>query len=170
MSFKSYGQINSPQGVNKISHSNNYFDVFKEPLPVFRNNILFQPSSMDNKNGFSKNNIKRDLKSLDNSESGEKKIKLLTTQNNINSIFSQNDKQNLLNYTTFQDKYLEPKNNFHELGDFSTIPDFEKHLYNVTKRFKLNDQHFLLNPLISRLFTQKKNMEMIIFTQIEKDF
>ena len=59
--------------------------------------------------------------------------------------------------TSLQTKYLELRvNNFFELGDFSTIPDFEKHLYNVDKHFNLNDQHFRACPLISKQFNQKK--------------
>ena len=162
MSKNAYVQINYEKEEIKIEQLDNSIDVFKKPLPVSRYNKFPRPSSLNKKNGFSGNNIKREANNLNHfeSKSGGKMTKLEKIPNNINCIYyNQNDKQNLSNYSTtsLQTKYLElPANNFFELGDFSTIPDFEKHLYNVDKHFNLNDQHFRACPLISKQFTQKK--------------
>ena len=148
MSIKPYEQINSSKGTNQINQFGNFTDIFKKPLPISRNNKFFPPSSLINKNGFSENNIKREIKYVNHLKSGDKNTKLEKIQNNINCIFSENDKLNLKNYNiTFQIKFLELQNNFFELGEFSTIPDFEKHLYNENKHFNLNDQPFFLYPL-----------------------
>ena len=160
MSIKPYEQINSLKGTNQTNQSGNSTDIFKKILPASRNNILFPPLSLIKKNGFSENNIKSEIKYLNHLESRKKNTKLEKIQNNINCIFSENDKQNLSNYNiNFQTKFLELQNNFFELGDFSTIPDFEKHLYNEKKHFQLKGQYFFLHPLKTRLFSQKKNME-----------
>ena len=164
MSKNEYEQTNNSTESIEINHWNNSDDDFKKLLPVFRNNNIPLKSSLVDKNGFSGKNEKRQVKTVNLFESkSEVKIpKLLTFPKNTNYIFSQNDKQSLLNNIIifFQTKYLELRNNniFSELGDFSNIPDFEKHLYNANMHFNLNEQPFLLCPLISKVFTQKKIM------------
>ena len=163
MSKNKYEQINYSTESIEINHWNNSYDAFKKPLPVFRNNNFPLPSSLVDENGFLGKNKKREEKSiyLFESKSEIKIPKSLAIQKNINFKFSQNDKPSLSNNssTSFQTKYLELRNNnFYELGDFSNIPDFEKHLYNTNIYFNLNEQHFLLYPLISKVFTQKKIM------------
>ena len=163
MSKNTYDQIKYPTEPVKINQSDNPNDAFKKPLPVFRHNHFPRSSSLDNKNGFSGKNIKKEVKNLNQfeSKSGVKMPKLEKISNNISYIVNKNDKHSLSNYTTtsFQTKYLELRDNiFFELGDFSTIPDLGKHLYNVNKPFKLNSQYFLLLPLLSKVFTQYKNM------------
>ena len=160
MSIKPYEQINSSKGTYQINQSGYLTNIFNKSLPVSRNNKLFRPSPLINKNGFSINNIKSETKYLNLLESEEKNNKLEKIQNNINCKFNENDEQNLSNCNiNFQIKFLELQNNFFELGDFSTIPDFEKHLYNEKKHFQLKGQYFFLHPLKTRLFSQKKNME-----------
>ena len=169
MSKKAYMQVNYYTEEIKLNQLDNSIDAFKKPLPVFKYNKFPQPFSLDNKNGFSGENIKREANTFNHfeSKSGEKMAKLEKFPNNINCIYNQNDKHSLSDYSTtsFQAKYLELRvNNIFDLGDFSTIPDFEKHLNNVNKHFNLNDQHFLLSPLISKVFTQKKNMANNIYS------
>ena len=156
MSKNKYEQINYSTESIEINHWNNSYDAFKKPLSVFRNNNFPLPSSLVDKNGFLGKNKKREEKSiyLFESKSEIKISKSIAIQKNINFKFSQNDKPSLSNNssTSFQTKYLELRNNnFSELGDFSNIPDFEKHLYNANIYFNLNEQHFLLNPLISKV-------------------
>jgi hypothetical protein len=166
MSKNTHAKMNYSTDSIQINHWNNSDDAFKKPLYAFRNNnipLTYPPDPPVNKNGFSGKNKKREAKNINLFESkSEVKIpKILTIPKNTSNIFSQNDKQSLLNNSTtsFQTKYLEPRNNnFSELGDFSNIPDFEKHLYNANMHFNLNEQHFLLCPLISKVFTQKKIM------------
>ena len=143
MSIKPYEQINSSKGTYQINQSGYLTNIFNKSLPVSRNNKLFRPSPLINKNGFSINNIKSETKYLNLLESEEKNNKLEKIQNNINCKFNENDEQNLSNCNiNFQIKFLELQNNFFELGDFSTIPDFEKHLYNEKKHFQLKGQYF----------------------------
>ena len=163
MSKKAFVKVNYATEEIKLNQLDNSIDIFKKPLPVFKYNKFPQSFSLDNKNGVSRENIKRDANTFSHfeSKSGEKMPKLEKSPNNINCIYNQNDKYSLSNYitTSFQTKYLELRGYiFFELGDFLTIPDFEKHLYNVNKHFNLNDQHFLLPPLISKVFAQKKNI------------
>ena len=148
--------------VIKIDQSDNSSDDFKKPLPAFRYNKFLRPSSFHNKNGFSEKNIKRETSHINHfeSNSGEKISQLKNIQNNHICIFCQNDKQSLSNYSTnFQINYLEPRdNNFFQLGEFSTIPDSKMFLYNKYKHNLLNNHHFSIYPLISKVFTQNKNM------------
>ena len=156
MSKNTYAQINYSAESIEINHWNNSDDAFKKPLHVFRNNNILLSYPPVDKNGFSGENNKSQAKKVNQIESkSDVKIpKILTIPKRTNYIFCQNDKQSLLNdnTTSFQTKYLELRNNnFSGLGDFSNIPDLEKHLYNVNMYFNLNEQHFLLNPLISKV-------------------
>ena len=163
MSKNPYEHMNYATSDIKINQLDNYFDEFINHLPSFRYNRFLRPFSLENKNGFPGKNLKRKTVNIEyfKSKSGEKIPKLERIINNQICIYSQNDKQSLSNNSTnFQTKYLEPRdNNFFQLGDLSTIPDFEKDLYSVNKDKNLNDQQFLQCPLISKLFIQKKNME-----------
>ena len=165
MSQNELKEIKSPKGAFHIFQSDNYNDTIIKPTSAFElNNIISPQSSLNNKNGFSEKRIKTEIKALNyfGNNSGEIKTKLENIRNcDINSIFSQNDKSFLSDYhTKFKLNYMEPKiNNFFGLEDFFKIPDYEKHLYNnANNSFKLNEQHFLFYPLISTLFTPKKNM------------
>ena len=159
MSKNTYEQINNSTESIEINHWNNSDDAFKKPLLVFRNINISLLSSLVYKNG----NKKREAKNINLFESKFeiKMPKSLAITKNINYIFIQDDKPSLSNKssTSFQTKYFELRNNnFSELGDFSNIPDFEKHLYNDNIYFNLNEQHFLLYPLISKVFTPKNIM------------
>ena len=103
MSKNAYVQINYEKEEIKIEQLDNSIDVFKKPLPVSRYNKFPQPSSLNKKNGFSGNNIKREANNLNHfeSKSGGKMTKLEKIANNINCIYyNQNYKQNLSNDRT----------------------------------------------------------------------
>lgn len=149
----------------QTSQSDNSTDDFKKSISAFEQNYIIYPTyPMDNKNGFPEKIIKTETKKFNHFEanSGEIKTKLENIENyNLNSIFTKNDKLFLSDYNNIKFKlnYLEPRiDHFFELGDFYKIPDFENHLYNVNNYCKLNEDNFLIYPLISILFIRKKNM------------
>ena len=137
---------------------------FKKPFPVIRQNINYSAfSPIMNKNGCLDNKIKNDLNLLNTfvNKSNEKNNYFdFIRNNNLNYKIDQNFSQIMTkNDTNLKENYLEPKINiFNELGDFIKIPDFQKNLYNTTANYKLNEEHLLKCPLISRLFTPKINM------------
>ena len=168
MSENTYEKINYPTESIQINQLDNSIDTFKKPLPAFRCNIFPRPFSLDNKNGFSGKKMERETKNLNQfeSKSGEKMPKLEKIPCDIKCKYNQNDKQSFSNNseTSFQTKYLELRvNNFYELGNFSNIPDLDKYIYIVNKPCNLYYQHFLLCPIISKIFTQNKNLNNNIY-------
>ena len=101
MSKNAYVQINYATEEIKINQLDNSFDAFKRPFPVFKYNKFPRSSSMDNKNGFSGENIKREANNFNHFESkfGEKIPKLDKIPKNINCIYNQNNKESLSNYS-----------------------------------------------------------------------
>ena len=90
MSKKAFVKVNYATEEIKLNQLDNSIDIFKKPLPVFKYNKFPQSFSLDNKNGVSRENIKRDANTFSHfeSKSGEKMPKLEKSPNNINCIYN----------------------------------------------------------------------------------
>ena len=158
---------NYAKSENEQKNSN---DPYKVPSPlsvtsnafktIYPKNVLIKPII---KYGSKDDDRKSEINNLYMNESKEKENIFKLNNGNINSLnylLNVNNSSDSQKYgKDFHGKTIESEiGNFINIENMNLIPDYQHHLYTHHRNYDLFNQISIKIPMISRLFTQNKNM------------
>ena len=139
---------------------------------IYPKNIIIKPII---KNGSKDDDRKSGINNLYMNESKEKEsfFKLNNVNINfLNCLFNVNNSSDYQKYDKdFNDKTIESKiGNIFNIPNIHLIPEYQHHLYTYHRNYDLFNQISMTIPMISRVFTQSKNMSKNIICHRQKLF